>query len=190
MSFVLLTFAFFYGCKPKAKEAETAQAVESDISESIYQSVGKWDNQYGDTLELGKLKGKIPVISMIFTRCAFACPRIVSDIKAIEKAVPADKRDKVVFVLVSFDSDKDHTPELKAFAKKMHLGNNWMVLHGSEEDVRQLSMLLDIKYKQQLNGDFTHSSSVTLLDQKGIIVTRLDGLGTNPEPLLQKIKSL
>lgn len=61
----------------------------------------------------------------------------------------------MVFVLVSFDSDRDHTKELKEFAKEMKLGKNWLILHGNDEDVRELSMLLDVKYKKQPNGDFT-----------------------------------
>lgn len=181
-------------CKPSAKQTDTITSeeneTEEDDSESLYQIESRWDNQFGDTLQLRDLKGKIPIISMIFTRCTFACPRIIADMQAIEKKIPADKKDKVVFVLVSFDSERDHTAELKSFTKQMNLNKNWLVLHGNEEDVRQLSMLLDVKYKKQPNGDFTHSSEITLLDTKGAISARVVGLGKDPAPILEKIKSL
>ena len=42
--------------------------------------------------------------------------------RKIEKQVPKDKKDEVVFVLVSFDAERDHTEELKKFAEQMNLG--------------------------------------------------------------------
>lgn len=189
---ISLSAAFFSGCtQPEAKEKkkEVAEA-PAPAGDPIYEAEGKWDNQNGDTITLSSLKGKIPVVSMVFTRCTFACPRIVSDLKAIEKQVPEDKKDDVVFVLVSFDSDRDHTKELQDFVRQNKLGEQWMVLHGDEESVRELSMLLDVKYKKQPNGDFTHSSSVALLDRSGAIVTQLEGLGADARPLINAIKTL
>ena len=110
--------------------------------------------------------------------------------KAIEKGLAENQKDQVVFVLVSFDSDRDHTTALKAFAKKMKLGKNWLILHGNEENVRELSMLLDVKYKKQLNGDFTHSMAISLLDKKGALAAQVDRLGADPQVILGKIKSL
>ncbi|HEY0897523.1 MAG TPA: SCO family protein [Sphingobacteriaceae bacterium] len=178
-------------CNPPAATPGKDVTESSEIKEeSIYLAEGKWDNQNGDTLQLADFKGKIPVVSMVFTKCTFACPRIVGDMQAIEKQVPADKKDQVVFVLVSFDSDRDHTGELKQFTRQMNLGDNWQVLHGDEESVRELSMLLDVKYKKQDNGDFSHSSSIALLDTEGAIVGRVDGLGADPAPIVRKLGQL
>lgn len=195
--YFLLSLSFFLAsafsaCQSSVKQVSETEKTEDieDDPESIYQVNSRWDNQYGDTILLSSLKGKIPVVSMVFTRCTFACPRIVADMQAIAKRIPADKKDKVVFVLVSFDSERDHTPELKSFAKQMKLDKNWIVLHGDEDDVRELSMLLDVKYKRQPNGDFTHSSGITLLDTKGVIEEHIDGLGKDPTPILEKIKLL
>jgi protein SCO1 len=171
----------------KESKVNTNQGIDA---ESLYQTGGKWDNQYGDTIRLSNLTGKIPVVSMVFTRCTFACPRIVADMRKIEKQVPKDKKDKVVFVLISFDTERDHTKELKDFAKQMNLGENWLVLHGNSEAVRELSMLLDVKYKRQPNGDFTHSSGITLLDTNGAIATKVEGLGTDPKALVDRIKTM
>ena len=191
--FIALYAPILTGCKQSVKHEQKKAndvSVEKSESESLYQTEGKWDNQYGDTISLSKLRGKIPVVSMVFTRCTFSCPRIVADLKAIERAVPADKKDKVVFVLISFDSNRDHTDQLKAFTKQMKLDGNWMILHGNEEDVRELSMLLNVKYKKQENGDFTHSSGFTLLDTKGAIAFHQEGLGEDPGEVIDKIRRL
>src|SRR5688500_573995 len=105
------------GCnqQPELKEKQKPKATISTPEtngESIYQLTGEWHDQNGDTLQLKELSGKIPVMAMIFTGCKYACTRMVDDIQNIEKQVPADKKDKVVFVLVSFDSERDQPARL------------------------------------------------------------------------------
>lgn len=179
------------GTDTPSKQAGVSTESEQKYGlESIYQTTAKWDNQHGDTLKLSQLSGKIPVLSMVFTRCTFSCPKTVADLKAIEKKLPPDKKDKVIFVLISFDSDRDHTKELQAFSREMQLSKNWMVLHGNPDDVRELSMLLDVKYKKQPNGDFTHSAGITVLNTKGAIATQSEGLGKDPNDIIKVIQSL
>lgn len=174
------------------KGNETATQEDNQIldSESIYQLSGEWRNQDNEAMQLSDLNGKIPVLSMIFTNCGYACPRIVADMQNIQNQVPKDKEDKVVFVLVSFDTERDDPKRLKSFAREMQLGDNWILLHGEEDEIRTLSMLLDINYKKQPNGDFAHSNSITLLNTEGVIMEQIEGLGTNPQPILKKLSSL
>jgi protein SCO1 len=186
-SFLSLLFS---GCSQKPEAARAATPGPQLNAQSIYQSTSEWHNQHGDTLRLGALKGKIPVVAMVFTRCTYACSRIVADIQQIEKQLPRDKKDKVVFVLVSFDSQRDQPARLQAFATQMQLDDRWVLLHGNEEEVRELSMLLDVKYKKQPNGDFAHSNGITLLNTQGVIVSRIEGLGVNAQPLLDEMKRL
>lgn len=191
---VVACLGILSACQPSAKQVNNAglkeQALQKLDPESIYQTSGEWDNQYGDTIKLSSLAGKIPVISMVFTGCTFSCPRIVADMRSIEEKLPDDKKNDVIFVLVSFDSARDSTAKLEAFSKQMGLDGKWLVLHGAEDDVRELSMLLNFKYKQQPNGDFTHSSGLTLLNTEGVIVHQTEGLGKAPEEMLTKIESL
>lgn len=179
-------------CSERAGKENIAgeDTVEELPAESIYNLDGEWHSQNGDTLQLAKLRGKIPVVAMVFTGCEFACPKIISDIQNIEKQVPADKKDDVRFVLVSFDSDRDNPEKLKKYAKEMKLDDKWLLLHGDENTVRELSMLLNVKYKKQPNGDFTHSNELTLLDRDGVQVKQVSGLGMENKEMVAKLKSL
>lgn len=178
-------------CNSKNEKVTRTEA-EAEIldDESIYQIPGEWRNQDNVDFQLTDLNGKIPVVSMVFTHCGYACPRLVADMKSIEEQVPEDKKDEVVFVLITFDTERDQPDRLKSFAKEMALGDNWILLHGNDEEVRTLSMLLNIKYKKQPNGDFAHSNSITLLNKKGVIISQVEGLGSNPQPILNKLQTL
>ncbi|WP_423146018.1 SCO family protein [Rubrolithibacter danxiaensis] len=187
---IVLSFVSLSSCTNSKNQAVVKEKKQTTSTESVYQLPGTWQNQEGDSIQLAALRGKLPVVSMIFTHCGYACPRIVADIKNIEKQVPADKKDKVVFVLVSFDTERDQPARLKEFAKDMQLDNNWILLHGDDEEVRELSMLLDVKYKKLPDGAFAHSNIITLLDENGTIIARVEGLGTESEEIVSKIKAL
>lgn len=197
---VLLLGMLLQGCSGQKESNEPEEIIEETpvtskpqqgFSElSIYQLDGEWHTQDGDTVELSMLKGKIPVMAMVFTNCGYACPRMVEDMRNIEAQVPANKREDVRYVLVSFDAERDTPERLKAYAGEEKLGENWILLHGNEEDVRELSMLLDVQYKKQSTGDFAHSNSIALLNREGAIVAKVEGLGVDPAPILEKLKTL
>jgi protein SCO1/2 len=147
-----------------------------DARTSIYQLPGLWTDQHDRRLELGRLKGKVQVMAMIFTHCGYACPRIVQDMKAIQDSLPDAEKNNVGFVLVSFDTQRDDPAQLQRFAEQQALDGHWILLHGSSRQVRELSMLLDIKYRQTGDNGFTHSNSILILDNQGTVRTSLDGL--------------
>lgn len=186
---ILLAVIALSGCNSNTQNKETAESITYD-SESLYQLEGNWVTQNGDTIRLGQLQGKIPVMAMVFTSCTFACPKIVDDIKTIKQQVSAEKRDKMVYVLITFDTERDTPERLKEFAKTMQLDDQWLLLHGEDDEVREMSMLLNVKYKKQPNGDFAHSNEITLLDTEGTIVTQVEGLGKDQKAIIDKIETL
>ncbi len=177
-------------CNSGGEKKQTPDEVAVTDSESLYQMDGKWTTQNGDTFHLSELEGKIPVVAMVFTSCTYACPKIIEDIQTVKNQVPADKKDKMVYVLISFDTERDTPERLKEYAASQQLDDQWILLHGDEDEVREMSMLLNVKYKKQPNGDFAHSNEVTLLDTKGAIVAQVEGLGKEQKPIVDKIKTL
>ncbi|MBL0305693.1 MAG: SCO family protein [Chitinophagaceae bacterium] len=63
------------------------------------------------------LKGKPTVVGMIFTHCTYACPRLTADIKSIADSLNYEK-EKVNFLLVSFDTKRDNPTRLKNLLMK------------------------------------------------------------------------
>lgn len=151
---------------------------------------GQWQDQEGDTFKLSELKGKIPIVAMIFTSCGYACPRIVADLKNIRDNISQAKQDEMRYVLVSFDTERDQPEKLKKFYREMQLDDQWILLHGNENDVRELSMLLGVNYKKMPDGNFAHSNEITLLNKKGEIVAQVEGLGVDAQGIIEKVKEL
>lgn len=177
-------------CCTVAQPAGVPASREELPGESLYHLGATWLNQDGATTTLADFAGKPVIVTMVFTHCAYACPRIVADLKAIESALPASRRADVRFVLASFDTARDTPERLRAWATEQNLGANWTLLHGDANAVRELSVALNIPFAAQPDGGFGHGNRIVLLDTKGVALTALEGLGAEIGPLVQAVARL
>ena len=152
---------------------------------SIYNLDVIWKTQEGKGIQLKNLAGTVQVLAMAYTRCQSACPRIVADMKRIEKLYA----DKVGFVLVSLDPKQDTPKTLKAFADKNQL-KGWVLLHGQENSVLDLAQLLGVKYKRINETDYVHSNLISVLNTKGEIVYQQIGLGVDVDKTIHVVGEL
>jgi protein SCO1/2 len=144
---------------------------------SLYQLESTWITATGQRLHLGDLRGKVRVLVMHYASCEYACPILISVMQNIEKALAPEVLDKVGFVTVTFDPERDTPAVLKAYSDKMHLDpQRWTLLHGQPDDVLELAVLLGVKYKKDLQGGFAHSNLITVLNKEGESVYRHTGL--------------
>jgi protein SCO1/2 len=113
---------------------------------------------------------------MFYTSCENACPIIVGEMKRILDALPDASRPRPRLVLVSFDSDHDTPAILRLYRARLRLGNEYVLLHGQPDDVRELAMVLGVSYAQDARGQFAHSNLITILNRAGEIAFQRPGL--------------
>ncbi len=155
---------------------------------TIYELPGVWRTQDDKPLTLAQLKGKLRVVTMGFTSCKFACPRIIGDMKRIEKTLEKDAGG-VGFVFFSFDTAADTPGKMKATQEEMKLdGSRWTFAVSNEETVRQLAVALDFKFTSE-GGIFSHSNLIAVLDADGRVVYRGEVLGADLAPALAAIRN-
>jgi len=145
-------------------------------AKSLYQLDAKWTNDAGATVQLASLRGKPVVLAMFFAQCEYACPILVNDVKRLRAALPDDIREKAQLVLVSFDTARDTPAALKAYRERASLDAGWTLLRGDDNAVQELAMLLGVKFKQDVRGQFSHSNLFTILNAEGEIVHQHAGL--------------
>jgi protein SCO1 len=156
---------------------------------SIYHAESTWTDQHGERRAIGTLAGRVQVVGMVYTSCAYACPRMVLDMKRIEDEL--GRRDDVGFVLVSIDPERDTPARLAEFATGARLDPaRWTLLQGDEGDILELAALLGVQYRRMADGEFIHSNLLTVLDRTGQVVHRQLGLGADPAATLDVIRTL
>lgn len=197
--FFLGSLFLMFSCNNTEKKTESvAKNDTSKISEkdkisdlSIYNLPSQWTTQDGKTIKMEDLKGKVLAMVMIYTSCKAACPRLVADMRSIEKQIPDSKKDDVEFVFVSIDPETDTPERLKAFARENKMEDNeWLFLRGSEDDTREFAAVLAVNYAQISPIDFSHSNIISVFNQKGELVHQQEGLGVDNNETVQAIIDL
>ncbi|MBK8098663.1 MAG: SCO family protein [Planctomycetes bacterium] len=187
-----LLVAALAGCADDGSPAPCCAACPPTVAAaipdtSIHHLEHRWRDQQGREVTLRELGGRPALLAMIFTHCQYACPAIVGDVKKLLAALPATAADTRV-VYATMDPERDTPEVLAAFAKTHGLpAEQYTLLHGSADAVRDLAAVLGVRYAQVAGGDFSHSNQIALLDRQGTVVFRLEGLNTDPAPLLQRL---
>lgn len=155
---------------------------------SIYNLPSTWTTQEDEKLELKDLRGNVLVMVMIYTSCKAACPRLVADMRNIEKQVPEKDLEKVKFIMVSIDPETDTPQRLKKFSEdNLMTDDHWMFLRGTPEDTREFAAVLAVSYKKISPIDFSHSNIISVFDEEGVLVHQQEGLGVDNEETVSAI---
>ena len=158
---------------------------------SVYQLDAAWTDQTGAARKLASFRGHVTIVAMVFTHCAYVCPRLTADAKGLIAALPEQQRGAVRGLLVSFDTARDNPERLRVWAGEQGLDlQQWTLLHGDEGAVRELAAVLGVNYQQAPNGDFAHSNLITVLDREGRIAHRIAGLQVDVAPAVTAIGEL
>jgi protein SCO1/2 len=146
--------------------------------DSVYQLTLQLTDQNGHAQPLGARRGRPQLLAMFYASCQMVCPMIVDSMRATYKALPPAQQGRLDLLLVSFDPARDSVAALKRYAEKRQLATPpWTLARAEAPQVRQLSGLLGLQYRQLPDGGFNHSSELILLDADGRIAARTTHIG-------------
>lgn len=146
------------------------------------------------------IKDKITLFAMVYTHCPDICPMTTHNMYLIQNNLPDDLKDKVEFVVVSFDPERDSPSVLKKFAEIRDLSfDHWTFLSGDKQNTKEVMLKFDIKaiptdssYDKngELSYNMIHTDRISLIDQKGRLRSIYKGSTANLEMILEDIKYL
>jgi protein SCO1/2 len=147
-------------------------------------------DQDGARVGLDVFRGKPVFIGMFYGTCPSACPLLVSTLKRVMAAVEPPANTEVRVLLVSFDPERDTPEALRKIAAARGVDSRWKLASAPDDQARDLAALLGIRYRRLPDGNFSHTSSIVLLDRTGAIDVRLDDVNQQIEPLVARAKEL
>lgn len=180
-------------CDEKAAAAakpsccEEVKSAAPFTARSLYQLDVKWTDDAGRTVTLATWRGRPVVLAMFFASCEYACPVLVHDIQRLRERLAPEARNRTQVVLVTFDTVRDTPAALQAFRARLQLDAGWSLLTGADDAVRELAMLLGVKFKQDARGQFAHSNLFTILNPEGEIAHQHAGLMGDISPAAQVV---
>lgn len=157
---------------------------------SVYNLKDKWKTHQSKEIQLSNFSGHPVLIAMVYTSCQHTCPMITQKVKQIRNSLPVDQQNKVFYVLASFDTKRDTPMVLAAYKKKQKLDDRWALITSNELGVRKLAGVLGVNYKKTPDGEFSHSNVVSLLDQNGVLLSKIERLNQDDSSLRENLKTL
>ena len=107
---------------------------------------GRTMNFYDDVI-----KGKIVVISFIYTSCQDICPLTTARMAQLEDKLDGAVGRDLFFISMSVDPERDTPEKMKAFADGFDAGPGWLFLTGKVEDIRAIERKLGDRSDRSLS---------------------------------------
>ncbi|MBO8164017.1 MAG: SCO family protein [Brevibacillus sp.] len=151
-------------------------------------------NMNGDTFSFNDTAGKVKLVSFIFTHCPDVCPATTYLMADLQKDLKQEELfgEKVVFVTVAFDHERDTPEALQQYAGKYGADTSgWYFVRGGEKEIRQVADMFGVYIQKNKQGLYDHSMYTFLIDGENRL-RKLHGMAADMdlEQLLADIKQL
>jgi len=131
------------------------------------------------------LRGKIVLISFIYTNCTDICPTLMHNLTDVQDQLGDRFGVDVFFVSITVDPEDDTPEELKRYGERYNTRPGWTFLTGPKKDVEAV-----IKRFGEFQDDFEDHSMVFVLgDVKNARWSKMRG-DQPPETVLARIRDL
>ena len=134
-------------------------------------------DQDGQPTSLASLRGKVVAVTFIYTRCPLPdyCPRMITNLKAVERRFPDRVGHDVALVAVTFDPQFDTPKRMKEYAR--FFGSDkagWQFLTGSIDEVSRVCSMFGVEFWPE-EGLITHTLQTAVIDKEGRLAAQVEG---------------
>jgi protein SCO1/2 len=130
-------------------------------------------SQDGKRVGRSDLKGKVLLVSFIFTTCNGSCPATTHRMSQAQEEIKKrglDKDDRVHLLSISLDPARDTPEALRVYMRLYNLDSaHWTFLTGASDTVAKVLGDWGMWAKPAANGQLDHPSRIFLVDPAGRI---------------------
>lgn len=160
-----------------------AALAEELPGDSVYQVEAALNDQSGRAMRFADAAGGVRLASMFYASCGYVCPLLIEQIRAIESQLESHQKQGLSVLLISLDPERDTPEALAKLARDRSLDlQRWTLARPQPDDLRKLSAVLGVQYRQLDDGEVNHSTVISLLDAEGRILAQTSKLGAKPDP--------
>jgi len=125
--------------------------------------------QDGKPFRLSSLRGKVVLVSFVFTTCSGTCPATTHRmVLAADALAQAGLLDKVHLLSITLDPERDKPAKLREYMRLFDIdGKHWTFLTGSQEQIGRVLSDWGMWVRPAANGQLDHPSRIFLLDGQG-----------------------
>jgi protein SCO1/2 len=143
----------------------------------------------GASISLSSLRGKVVLLSFIYTRCPLAdyCPRVVANLRAVADRFADRVGRDFVLLVISFDPKYDTVERLGSYARAYEVDRaGWHFVTGSPEQISRACAMFGIEFWPE-QGLITHTLQTALIDRDGRLAARVEGRDYSARQLIDLV---
>jgi protein SCO1/2 len=161
----LLALAVLVGGAPKdAAEGSRLAVIQKAPAFSL-------TDQDGKTVRLADLKGKVLLVSFIFTTCSGSCPATTHRMEKVQAALQKRgllRKHGVRLLSITLDPARDTPGVLRRYMQLYDVDPaSWSFLTGPRDKVTRTIAAWGMWVKPAANGQLDHPSRIFLVDSRG-----------------------
>ena len=127
-------------------------------------------NQDGKATKLTDFRGKVVLVSFLFTQCPdpSKCPMLSAKLNKLQDLISQidEAQNRVQLISITLDPKHDTPEVLKAYAQgHEHAASNWTFLTGKSMDILKVAGLFGELYYDE-KGTVVHNTRTALLDKE------------------------
>jgi len=148
-------------------------------------------SQDGTEVGLAMLRGKVVLVTFIYTWCPDICPLLTDKMARIQDDLVASFGRDVAFVSITLDPERDTAEVLRDYAEAFGADPaGWFFLTGEVEEIRKVTARYGVVTVAGIDGAIDHNLLTTLIDRRGKMRVQYSGFRFDPEELLQDLLAL
>jgi len=145
-------------------------------------------DQDGRRVAWADLAGRSVLVDFVYTSCPGPCPILTGVHAEVQRRLPAALRERVRFVSLSLDPERDTPEALRSYARARGADlATWSFLSGPPEDVFAALSRWGVARAPGANGEIDHVVVTFLVDPDGRIARRWVGQDHGADELLTEI---
>ena len=132
-------------------------------------------DQNGHAVALSALRGRVVVLSFLYTQCVDVCPLLATKFARAYDQLGAAAQ-QVSFVAVSVEPEEDTPAAIAAFSIKNGMEGKWLYLNGTRDQLQPVwsAYYVGTETPAPLTTTVGHSTRVVLIDRAGRERVNLD----------------
>ena len=147
-------------------------------------------DQDGKSFSLRNARGRVAVVTFIFTSCSSTCPLLTAKLVSVQRDL-GNEAPNVMFTAITVDPLHDTPATLKEYAEAYSADTSHFVfLTGSIKQIEDVSRSYAVFRKAQPGGDIDHTFLTSLIDRSGTLRVQYLGTRFDTEEFIQDVRSL
>ncbi len=146
---------------PKAPDAIGRRVVKIAVPDF------KLKDQQGNPFDFAKARGKLVLVTFIYTTCTDVCPLLTAKFAAIQRTLEARKNHDYLLLSITTDPETDTSSTLRQYADRYKADfSRWSFLTGSRAELAKVWKNFGVNVVKNQSGQVQHITFTTLVDRQ------------------------